>query len=390
MTPFPATAIIDLDAVCANLRALREATNPGARIMAVVKADAYGHGCIQISKTALSNGAEWLGVARIEEGRKLREAGISAPILVFGYIPEPDLPDLIEFDLTATAFSIQFAKSISEVAGRLGKTIRVHAKIDTGMGRLGLLPDANRIPGDTGRRLDALNADILKISKLPGLDLEGIYTHFATADGKDLDYASSQFELFLDLVERLGDSGLKVPILHAANSGATINMPETHLDMVRTGIAIYGLYPSKETDRSRIDLTPAMTLKTRLVLLKQVPAGFPVSYGGAYTTTSPTVVGTVPIGYADGYHRALSNRGEMLVQGRKAPVIGRVCMDFTLLDVGHIPEVSLGDEVVVIGKQGGEIISADNLADALDTINYEIVTSVSDRIPREYCGGRWS
>ena len=388
MTPFLTTAVVDLGAIRTNLRALREVTNPEARVMAVVKANAYGHGGIHVSKTALSSGADWLGVAHIEEGRRLRDAGISAPILVFGYIPDQDLSDLIKYDLTATAFSLPFAKSISEVACRSGKTIRVHAKVDTGMGRLGFLPDANRTQEDTGRRLEALNSDILKISKLPGLDLEGIYTHFANADGKDPDRSSAQFVLFLDLLERLDKSGLKIPIRHAANSGATINMPETHLDMVRTGISIYGLYPSKETDRSRIALTPAMTLKTRVVHLKKVPAGYPVSYGSTYTTNGPTLIGTVPIGYADGYRRAFSNRGQMLVQGRKAPVIGRVCMDFTLLDVGHIPEVSPGDEVVVIGKQGKSLISADDLADALDTINYEIVTSVSDRIPREYCRGQ--
>jgi alanine racemase len=388
MNSFLTTAFIDPDAVRANIRALLEITNPGARMMAVVKANAYGHGCVQVSKTALSSGADWLGVARVEEGRCLREAGISAPILVFGYITDSNLLDLIEYDLIATAFSLPFAKSISEIAKRSGKTIRVHAKVDTGMGRLGLLPDANRPPEDTGRCLEALNSDILSISKLPGLDLEGIYTHFATADGKDLHYASAQFELFLDLVERIEKSGLKIPILHAANSGATINMPETHLDMVRPGIAVYGLYPSMESDRSRIALTPAMTLKTRLIHVKKVPAGFPVSYGNTYTTKIPTAVATVPIGYADGYRRAFSNRGQMLVRGLRAPVIGRVCMDFTLLDVGHIPGVVPGDEVVVIGEQENELISADDLAATLDTINYEIVTSISDRIPREYCRGQ--
>lgn len=378
-------AIIDLDAIAGNVRALRSVANPRARFMAVVKADAYGHGCIRVSETALSNGADCLGVARIEEGRRLRERGISSPILVFGHISVPDIPDLVNFDLTATAFSLPFARAISETSERLGKTVRVHAKVDTGMGRLGLFPDVSTDPV-IENRIDALSSGILTISKLPGLDLEGIYTHFATADKTDRRFATSQFEFFLELLERLKKEGLEIPIRHAANSGAVINLPETHLDMVRAGISIYGLYPSKEIDRSLVSLTPAMSLKTGIIHLKRVPAGFPVSYGCTYKTSSPTVIATVPVGYADGYSRAFSNSGRMLVRGQAAPVVGRVCMDLTLLDVGHIPGVGLGDEVVVLGKQWDAEISADDLADALDTINYEIVTSVSNRIPREYIG----
>lgn len=373
MTTQNTRAIIDLDAIAGNVSALRSITDPHARFMAVVKADAYGHGSVRISETALSNGADCLGVARIEEGYRLRDGGISAPIMVFGHITKPKLPDLVRYDLTATAFSLPFARAISETAAKLGKTVRVHAKVDTGMGRLGLVPD-----------VDALISDILAISKLPCLDLEGIYTHFATADRTDRRFAAKQFELFLELLARLEKEGLEIPIRHAANSSAVINLPETHLDMVRLGIALYGLYPSKEIDRSRIALIPAMSLKTGIIHLKKVPAGFPVSYGCTYKTSAPTIIATVPLGYADGYSRAFSNSGQMLVRGRTAPVVGRVCMDLTLLDVGHIPEVGLDDEVVVFGKQGDAEISADDLADSLDTINYEIVTSVSDRIPREY------
>jgi alanine racemase len=234
------------------------------------------------------------------------------------------------------------------------------------------------------KRINSLCSDILEVAKLPGLDIEGVYTHFATADRTDRRYATSQLELFLNLLERLKKEGLEIPIRHAANSSAIINFPESHLDMVRPGIALYGLYPSKEINRSRISLIQAMTLKSRIIHLKKVPAGFPVSYGCTYKTPAPTMVATVPIGYADGYSRSLSNRGQMLVRGLKAPVIGRVCMDLTLLDVGHIPGVTLNDDVVVFGKQGDTEISVDDLADSLETINYEIVTSVSDRIPREY------
>jgi len=384
MRSFLSRAIVDLDAVAGNVRALRTVTNPGARVMAVVKADAYGHGSVRVSETAVANGADTLGVARIEEGIHLRDAGICVPILVFGYIMSSDIPDLIKYDLTATVYSLPFARALSEVSVKLGSTIRVHVKVDTGMGRLGLLPDGKRASGETGNRLETLMSDILSVSKLPGIDLEGVYTHFATADGSDIRFAAEQFNIFLDLLERLKKAGLEIPIRHAANSGAVIHLPETHLDMVRPGIALYGLYPSKETDRSRISLSPAMSLETRVIHLKKVPAGFAVSYGCTFVTDTPTVIATVPIGYADGYRRALSNCSHMLVGGQRAPVIGRVCMDLTLLDVGHIPDVALNDVVVVFGKQGNAEISADDLADMLDTINYEIVTSVSKRIPREY------
>jgi len=377
-------AVVDLDAVAANVGALRGITHPEARLMAVVKADAYGHGSVRISKTVLANGADALGVARIEEGRSLREAGISAPILVFGYIPEPNIRDLIEYDMTATVYSLETALAMSEAAAKLGRTIQIHAKIDTGMGRLGYLPDGKRYPGDSGDRLNALVDDVVTIARLPGLYLEGIYMHFATADKSDKCFASGQFNLFLNLLACLKETGLEIPLRHAANSGAIIDMPETHLNMVRTGIAIYGLYPSREVDSRRISLTPAMSLKTRVIQLKKVPAHFTVSYGCTYETDRPTVIATIPIGYGDGYSRRLSCRGQMLVCGRRAPVVGRVCMDLTMLDVGHIPEVSLNDEVVVFGRQGDASLPVEELADSLDTINYEIVTSVSGRIPREY------
>lgn len=383
-------AAIDLDAIAGNVGALRRITHPKTSLMAVVKADAYGHGSVRISETVLANGADALGVARIEEGRCLREARISAPILVFGYVPEPDIRDLIEYEMTATAYSLETAQVMSEVAKKLGRTIRIHAKIDTGMGRLGYLPDIKRYPGDCGDRLNTLVDDIVTIAKLPGLDLEGIYTHFAMADKSDKCFANDQFNLFLNLLECLKQTGLEIPVKHVANSGAIIDMPETHLDMVRAGIAIYGLYPSREVNSRCISLTPAMSLKTKIIHMKKVPEHFTVSYGCTHETKSPTVIATVPIGYADGYSRRLSSRGYMLVCGQRAPVVGRVCMDLTMLDVGHIPEVALNDEVVVFGSQGDASLPVDELADSLDTINYEIITSVSQRIPRNYIRGQRS
>lgn len=376
--------VVDLDAVAGNIAALRRITHAKARLMAVVKANGYGHGSVEISKTALANGADSLGVARIEEGRELRSAGISAPILVFGYIPEPDMPDLVEYDMTATAYSLESARAISETATKLGKSIRVHVKIDSGMGRLGYLPDILRGTADHGKRLGAIVDEILSVAKQPGLFLDGIYTHFATADKSDKRFAIDQFNLFLHLLSCLEKNGMEIPVRHAANSSAIIDMPETHLDMVRAGISLYGLYPSREVDRRRISLTPAMSLKTRVIHLKKVPAHFPVGYGRTHVTKTPTVIATVPIGYADGYSRLLSNRGHMLVRGQRAPVVGRVCMDLAMLDVGHIAGVSLYDEVVAFGKQQDAFLSVDELAVLMDTVNYEIVASISERIPRKY------
>lgn len=388
MNDSPTKAVIDIDAIAGNVNSLRRITNPNARLMAVVKADAYGHGSVRISETAIANGADALGVARIEEGLILRKAGISAPILVFGFIPGPNVRDLIENDMAATAFSMETARIMSESATKLGRTIRIHVKIDTGMGRLGYLPDTKRNPEDKGDYLNTVVDAIVSVAKLPGLYLEGIYTHFATADKSDKRFALQQFNLFMDLLTCLKKTGLEIPVRHAANSGAIIGMPETHLDLVRAGIAVYGLYPSDEVDRQLISLTPAMSLKTRIIQLKKVPAHFPVSYGCSQVTKDPTVIATVPIGYADGYSLRHSSRGRMLVNGREASVIGRVCMDFTMLDVGHIPDVALNDEVVVFGKQGDTFLHVDRLANSLGTINYEIVTSVSERVPRVYIGQR--
>jgi alanine racemase len=251
------------------------------------------------------------------------------------------------------------------------------------MGRLGLLPQNFQSNNPAKINPDTI-AETLAVADLDGLELEGIFTHFASADSADKTYAEYQLELFLNYLKRLQKAGLEPPLRHAANSGAVIDMPRSHLDLVRPGIAIYGLYPSDEVHRQRISLKPAMALKSQIIQLKKVPAGFNVSYGSTYTTRQPTTIATVPIGYADGLNRLLSSRGAMLVGGQRVPIVGRVCMDLTMLDVGDVKNVRAADEVVVFGQQGNEILTVDEMAAELNTINYEIVTGISARVPRVY------
>ncbi len=372
-------ADIDLDAIAHNIAELRRLTGPAVRFMAVVKANAYGHGAAAVSRTAIDCGAAFLGVARIQEAVNLREAGIDAPILVFGATPADQARHLIDYRISQ-AVTEPVQADILSAAAKAGETIPVHIKLDTGMGRVGFVTST----GDM-RNAGILPADeIIRIARMPGLKLEGVFTHFAAADSADLGYTRLQTERFLDALAQLRGKGLAFPLCHAANSGAIIAMPESHLDMVRAGIAMYGLPPSTEMDISGVSLKPALSLKARVVQVKSVPAGFHVSYGMTYTTDRPTTIATVPVGYADGFRRTLSNRGQMLVHGQRAPIAGRVCMDLTLLDVGHIDDVRVGDEVVIIGRQGTEAITADDMAADLDTINYEVVSALTARVPRVY------
>jgi alanine racemase len=376
-------AEIDLNAYAHNIKALRRVTRPGARLMAVVKANGYGHGAVEVARTALQNGAESLGVARLHEAVELREAGLEAPILIFGYSPPDSAETLINYDLTQTVYSPSTAEELSDQAARKGK-IKIHIKVDSGMGRLGLLLDklADGISDD--RSTANTIGDIAAINRLANLEMEGIFTHFATADSADKSYANKQLDRFTDFLNRLNRAGLSPPVRHAANSAAVIDMPDSHLDMVRPGIATYGLYPSDEVNHRRVHLKPAMTLKSSIIHLKKVPAGFNISYGITFQTRNPTTIATVPVGYADGLNRLLSSRGHMLVHGHRIPIVGRICMDLTMLDVGSLSGVAIEDEVVVFGPQGRKAVTADELASTLNTINYEIVTSITARVPRVY------
>ena len=376
-------AEIDLKALAHNFKELRRITHPDARLMGVVKANGYGHGAIEVARCALQNGAAVLGVARIEEAIRIREAGIEVPILIFGYTLPELATDILKYDLTQTVYTYASAQALSRTATSLKKKIKIHIKIDTGMGRLGLLPQNFR-----ENHSGAINADAVKeclaIAGLDGLELEGIFTHFATADSADKAYAEDQLDLFMNFLNRLRQAGLEPSVRHAANSAALIDMPRSHLDMVRPGIASYGLYPSDEVDKKHVSLKSAMALKARIIHLKKVPAGFKVSYGSTHETSKATTIATIPVGYADGLNRLLSSTGQMLVHGKRAPIIGRVCMDLTMLDVGHIDNVQIGDEVVIFGQQGSDAITVDEIASTLNTINYEIVSTITARVPRIY------
>ncbi|MCF8026336.1 MAG: alanine racemase, partial [Desulfobacteraceae bacterium] len=331
---------------------------------------------------ALAAGAACVAVARIGEAIELRHAGFKCPILIFGHTAPALAPKLIHYDLIQTVSSLKDARTLSDPAKASGRPLRVHIKIDTGMGRLGVLC----MPAHDGHGVDEAAGEIEAICGLEGLDVKGVYTHFATADLEDKTSACGQLEIFKALLARLRERGIDFAEKHAANSAAALDMPETHLDMVRLGISIYGHYPSGEIEnrRRRIELVPAMTVKARIVHLKEVGPGFKVSYGWTDQTRKKTVIATVPVGYADGFFRQLSSSGFMLVRGFRAPVLGRVCMDHTMLDVGHVPEVACGDTALVFGRDSRGNMPVESLAGTLGTINYEVLSRISSRIPRIY------
>ena len=382
-------AEIDIGTLAHNYRELRRVTASSAAMMAVVKADGYGHGAPQVARVALENGADLLAVARMGEAVRLREAGISAPILLFGHSLPAYVDILASQDIRASLNSLDGARSISAEAVRRKKTIKAHIKIDTGMGRLGLMVDDIAVQTVSGKQFNRAIKDILTITTLPGIEVEGIFTHFANADSRDKDHAMIQLSRFKKLLDSLKKHSFRVKYRHAANSAAIIEMPASHLDLVRPGIAQYGLWPSDEVDKRRIDLRPVMSIKSRVIHVKEVGVDFAVSYGSTHVTSRPTRIATIPIGYADGYDRILSSKGHMLVRGMRAPIIGRVCMDLTMIDVGHVPDVRLEDEVVILGSQGDETISADEIAKRVGTINYEIVSSLTSRVPCVYFSGMY-
>ena len=377
-------AEIDLTAIASNVTELRRITRSKAKLLVAVKANAYGHGIVEVAQQAIESGADALGVARLPEAVVLRDSGIEAPILIFGYTPPDSVDTLIRLDLTQSVYSVDTAKDYAERLGQAKKRLKVHLKVDSGMGRLGLLPDSRRYVAPGMNLNGSAEKETLQIAGLRQLELEGVFTHFASSDSADKTYADQQFETYIEFLDCLKRAGLEIPIRHAANSGAIIDLPHMHLDMVRAGISLYGLYPSDEVDRSKITLRPAMSLKARIIHLKTVPAGSAISYGMTHITEKPTKIATIPIGYADGYNRRLTNQGFMLVNGVRAPIVGRVCMDLTMLDVGHIPKVNIEDEVVMIGQQGNESITADEIASLLGTINYEITSAITARVPRVY------
>ncbi|MFZ5642992.1 MAG: alanine racemase [Bacillota bacterium] len=373
MVELPAWAEIDLNALSHNIKEIRRITPPEAGIMAVVKANAYGHGSLEVSRIALASGAVRLAVARTAEGADLRRGNIKNPVLVLGYTPAGLIGEVSEYGLEQTVFGFEYAKEVNNEALRLGVRIPVHIKVDTGMGRLGVV---------TGK--DSTIDEIKKIASLPGIDAVGIFTHFASADSADKQFANQQLEKFNSLLEHLKREGIEFPIVHCANSAAIIDMPNSGFNLVRAGISMYGLYPSDEVNAERIELKPVMSFKARIAQVKRVPAGFSVSYGCTYKTPEDTVIATLPVGYADGYSRRLSSRGEVLVRGKRVPVIGRVCMDQCMIDVGNLSEVFPGEEVVLFGRQGDALLPVEDIAVWIGTINYEVVCMVGSRVPRIY------
>ena len=371
MDVLPTWAEIDLDALSHNIREIRRVTDARAGIMAVVKANGYGHGAVEVSRVVLENGAARLAVARSAEGVELRMAGIGAPVLVMGYTPVKMIREIAEYKLEQVVYGSDYALELNDQAGRMGVKIPVHIKIDTGMGRLGVVAVC-------GSAVE----EVKKIAALPHLQTEGIFTHFASADSADKTYTKTQMESFLNLLESLRREGLEFPLKHCANSAAIIDLPECGLNLVRAGISLYGLYPSEEVHKGRLDLHPVMSMKTRVAQVKEVPPGFSVSYGCTYITPQKTAIATLPVGYADGYSRLLSSNGEVLVKCRRAPIVGRICMDQCMIDVGHIAGVTSGDEVVLFGRQVSSVLPVEEVARWIGTINYEVVCMVSSRVPR--------
>ncbi|MCL6591509.1 MAG: alanine racemase [Firmicutes bacterium] len=368
----PVWVEVDLDAIRHNVGEVRRLVGQRTKIMAVVKADGYGHGAIPVARAALDAGAEWLGVSLPEEGIALRRAGIAAPILVLGPLQPEQVEPVLDHDLTPTVCHRASAEALAAAAGARGRKVSVHVKVDTGMGRIGLAP-----------------AEVLSFAAwlrtLPGVELGGVFSHLARADERDKTHAETQLRIFEEVCAALRAAGIESGLRHLANSAAIIDLPRAHLDMVRAGIMIYGLRPSAEVDLARVALRPALSLHARVVFVKRVPAGTGISYGHAYHTKAPATIATLPIGYADGWTRLLSGKAEVIIGGRRYPMVGRICMDQAMVDLGD-DETYVGAEAVLIGRQGAEEITADDVAARLGTINYEIVCMISDRVPRIYHG----
>ncbi len=367
----PTWVEIDLSAIASNTRQLKALLGPNVRLLASLKADAYGHGAVKVARTVLHNGANMIGVATVSEATPLREAGIHAPMLVFGYVPLWQMREAVRLDLTITLYSLEAAQALARAALALGRTLNVHIKVDTGMGRLGIRAE------DVNAVIELVEA----VRALPNLYLEGIYTHFATADSLDQTQARLQLARFKAILQVLDERGLRPPLVHASNSAATLSLPEARFAMVRPGIALYGLEPSPDVCLPE-GFRPALSFKTQVAQVKMVPEGECISYGCIYTTERPTLIATLPVGYADGFRRAPYTWGSVLIYGQEAPIVGRVCMDQCMVDVSHIPQTRVGDEVVLIGRQGEAMLTAEQVAKRLGTVNYEVVSAILARVPR--------
>ena len=371
MIPKRVYAKINLDNIQKNIQSIKSKFSNKVAVMGIVKANAYGHGAVEVAKAMCDAGVNYFGVAAIDEAIELRQNDISLPILILGQIFKQDFCTAIENDITCTIVDIDTAKRLSAVAVSMNKKVKIHIKIDTGMGRIGFQPDD-----------DGYN-QVKEIFTLDGLLVEGIFTHFACADSVDKTSSYNQKQKFLQFYQRLKDDGYSIPICHMYNSASVIDLDENCGDMVRCGIMAYGLYPSEDVSRD-FTLYPAFEFKSSISFVKNVEKGFTISYGSTYVTEKPMKIATVPVGYADGYPRYLSSKGEVLVHGKRCPILGRICMDQFMIDVSHIPQVNIADEVTLIGTDGNETITVEDICHPEYRFNYEFCCLITPRVQRIY------
>lgn len=367
----PVWAEIQLDKLANNMREIRRVSK-SKDIIAVVKADAYGHGALDVAPVFLENGANRLAVAVISEAVELRRGGIECPIMILGFTPPNLIDNLLRYDIEQTVYSYDFAEEISKMAVKSNKIAKIHIALDTGMGRIGFLPEENSVE------------QVYKISKLPNIIIEGIFSHFSAADEKDKEYTYKQLEHFNWFYNKLKDKGVNINIRHIANSAGIIDLPETHFEAVRPGIIQYGYYPSEEVSKDKINIKPAMQLKTNVVHIKKIPAGEYIGYGRKFKTTKDSVIATLPVGYADGYTRLLFAKGKVIINNKFAPVVGRICMDQCMIDITDVEDVKVGTDVILIGETEEIKFNAEDAAEILGTISYEVVCMISKRVPRVY------
>lgn len=367
----PVWAEIDLDILANNMRNIKKLAGD-KEVMAVVKADAYGHGALDVAPCLLENGASKLAVAMLTEAIELRNNNITAPIMILGYTPIYLGEELINYNIEQTIYDLNYAKELSNLAIKLNKKAKIHIALDTGMGRIGFLPTD-----------ESFNA-ICEICNLPGLDVIGIFTHFSSSDEKNKEYTQYQFNQIYNFIERLEVNEINIPIKHASNSAAIIDLPNTYLDAVRAGIILYGYYPSDEVKKDNLSIKPALTLKAKIAHVKELDSGMYISYNRTFKTSRKSKIATIPIGYADGYIRTLKHEAKVIVNGQLAPIVGNICMDQFMIDVTDIDNVKSGDEVILLGESNEVKFNADDLAKCMNSINYEVLCLLKNRVPRAY------
>ncbi len=368
-------AQIDVDGIRENIKVMKDILPDDKKILAVIKANGYGHGAVELAKY-LVDLADYYGLAIIEEAMELRSAGITKPLLILGHTSPAHFKLLLDYDICPTIYNLQEAEKLSQLAVQEDKVAKIHIKVDTGMSRIGFLCDE--------KNMEETIDTIVKISQLPNLVLEGLFSHYAKADEYDKTNALGQLERFKEVVVCLENKGINIPIKHISNSAGVMEMPNDMFDMVRPGITMYGLYPSDEVDAQKIIFTPAMSIYSHIVHIKEIEEGTSVGYGGTFIAAKTMKIATIPVGYADGYPRALSNVGRVIINGQYAPIVGRVCMDQFMVDVGHIEDVHLDDIVTLVGRDGESKITVEELAEPAASFNYEFVCNVGRRVPRVY------